>query len=87
MHVILGPSFRKQYRKLPAPIRQKFDERLELFAVEPFHPLLNNHALHGERTGHRSINITSSYRATFKMAKPDAAQFTAIGTHHELYGA
>lgn len=77
--------FTKRRDKLPRSIREKLSERLQLFAKEPLHPLLNNHSVEKRFPGCRSINITGDYRAIFKEAGRDII-FVIIGTHSELYG-
>jgi hypothetical protein len=44
--VILANSFKKDFKKLPIKITQKFDEKLKLFLEDPKHPLLNAHQIH-----------------------------------------
>lgn len=77
-------SFKKDYKKLPVNIRSHFEERLVLFLHDPFHPLLNNHPLHGEWEGHRSLNITGDLRAIFRIER-ETVIFVAIDTHTNLY--
>mgnify|MGYP001615158058 CR=1 FL=1 len=67
-------------------MRSRFIERLELFSNDPFHPLLENHALRGEWKEYRSINITGDVRAVFRALDTERIEFVLIGTHHELYG-
>ena len=64
----------------------RFYERLELFKVDIFHPILNNHALTGEHKDKRSFNVTGDYRVWFYYIGKDAVILTDIGTHSELYG-
>ena len=84
-------NFKKSYRKLPPKIREQFKAKLRIFLSDPFHPLLNNHALHGEYAGIRSINITGDYRAWYgaPVVSPRGGnaeiEFIIIGTHSELY--
>lgn len=77
-------GFKKDYKKLPADTQARFDKRLTIFLKDQFHPLLNNHPLHGEWVGHRSINITGDLRAIFKI-EGETAIFIAIDTHTKLY--
>lgn len=86
MHVLFATKFRKNYRRLQPRIRTQCDDLLRLFENEPFHPLLDNHPLHGEYIGCRSINITGDYRAIFYHESADTVHFIVIGTHHELFG-
>lgn len=84
MKILFAKMFRKNYRRLQIRIRVQCDERLRLFEVEPFHPLLNNHSVEKRFPGCRSINVTGDYRAIFKQ-QSDATLFVNIGTHSELY--
>ena len=78
-------NFKKQYKKFPKTIRQKCDQRLIIFAQNPFDPLLYNHPLLGKYRGYRSINITADIRALYKLVSEDEASFVFLGTHSELY--
>jgi len=59
--------------------------QLKLFQMNPFHPQLNNHGLHGKHERVRSINIGGDWRALYRCIKPGVAVFFAIGTHSRLY--
>ena len=78
-------EFKKQIRKLPRKIQDHFEERLQIFIKDKFHPLLNNHSVERKFPGCRSINITGDYRAIFKEISDDSVIFLLIGTHSELY--
>ncbi len=84
MEVRLHRKFLKMFDRLPQDIRRKFVERKNVLLDNSFDPILNNHALHGEYAGHRSINVTGSYRAVF-VQENEVATFIAIGTHADLY--
>lgn len=79
-------NFEKRYIKLATKIQNRFRERRDLFLESPFHPLLDNHALHGEWLGYRSINISGDFRAVFKQ-EGEVVTFVDIDTHHNLYGS
>jgi addiction module RelE/StbE family toxin len=85
MKVILHRSFKKQYRKTSVKIRKKFEERLILFMSEPDNSLLSNHALHGDRAGQWSINVTGDWRAIYEVKDGDVVTFVDIDTHSNLY--
>ncbi len=85
MKVRLHKKFEKRYVKLPHEIRAHFKERRDIFILDSFHPLLQNHALKGKYQGYRSINITGDYRAVYKLENDNLALFVDIGTHSELY--
>lgn len=86
MRVLYHKKFEKSYLKLKAGEKKKFKERQTLFMSEPFHPILNNHPLHGEYFGYRSIDITGDLRVHYEPIGNDVALFMIVGTHHELYG-
>ena len=78
-------QFKKRYKKIPLKIRHQFDERLILFEKEPFHPILYNHPLTGERFGQWSINVTGNWRAIYVFRGKDTIIFIDIDTHPNLY--
>ncbi len=76
--------FMKTFKKCPVTIQIAFRNRLALFLKNPFHDLLNNHALSGHLQGLRSINITGDWRAMFEQSH-DSVCFVDFGTHSQLY--
>ena len=86
MKVLLHRNFSKGYAKLPLKIRQQFKKRLAIFLRDPFHTLLHNHALQGERGTVRSINVTSDLRALYHVVAVEVVEFLIIDTHSNLYG-
>lgn len=85
MKIILHRSFGKKYKKLRLNEKKKFKERRNLFLKNPFHPILNNHPLHGKYIGHYSINITGDLRVIYKMINDDTAFFIDLDSHTKLY--
>jgi len=84
MIVTSSKKFNNQLSKVPENIQFKFFERLEMFKQNKYHPLLNNHKLHGEWFNHNSINITSDVRTIYKQ-NFETITFVAIGSHSDLY--
>ena len=84
MRVGFHRHFTKSYKKCSAKIRAQFKKRLRVFLENPHHPLLENHALHGEWQDFRSINITGDYRALYHYVN-DGVEFFVIDTHSNLY--
>lgn len=84
MNAYVHRSFLKKFKKLPAKVQDKFEERLDLFLQDPTNQLLNNHSVEKAFPECRSINITGDYRAIYKLLG-DTATFISIGTHSELY--
>jgi len=85
MQVDYHRKFVKNLSKLQLNIREAFRQRLKLFLDDKFNPLLDNHQLHGEFFGCRSINVTGDYRAIF-TEENEVVTFLRIGTHHQLFG-
>ncbi|TSC77532.1 MAG: hypothetical protein G01um101433_559 [Parcubacteria group bacterium Gr01-1014_33] len=86
MKIFFHRRFKKQYRKIPEKIKQRFKERLLIFGENPFDPFLHNHALAGEFKDYRSIDVTGDIRALYKALNEESVEFVCIGSHHELYG-
>lgn len=85
MKIVIHRNFKTQYKKLRAGERRKFKERIDLFLKNSFHSLLNNHALHGEYRGYRSINVGGDLRVIYEEIDADTIQFIFIDTHSNLY--
>ena len=84
MIVKFHKNFEKQYKKLKKPRKDKFQERVKLFLLDEFNPVLNNHPLKGKFSGYRSINVTGDLRAIYKKLE-DVSIFVAIDSHSNLY--
>ena len=70
----------------PAKAQKQFKKQLKLFLENPYHPLLENHALQGEWQDFRSIHVTGNYRALYYHLHDDVVEFFIIDTHSNLYG-
>ena len=86
MRIILHRDFKKQYRKLRDEEQQRFRKRRNLFLKNPFHPLLNNHPLHGAYRCYRSINVDGDLRVIYEEINSYTALFILIDTHSNIYG-
>ncbi len=78
--------FQKEYRKLTKKLKERLAERLEIFVVNEFDPILNNHALKHAYDGHRSINLTGDWRVLYIKINDTTCELYAVGTHHQLFG-
>lgn len=78
-------DFQKKYKKLKHSEKEKFKNRLKIFFIDEFNPILNNHSLKGQYSGCRSINVTGDLRAVYKKSD-NIATFVAIDNHSNLYG-
>jgi len=65
MKIVFHKTFLKQFRKLHQNIKIKFYGRLEIFEINKFNPVLNNHSLHYPYEGCQSINVTGNIRALY----------------------
>lgn len=85
MEIVASHRFKKQYRKLPAPVKQQVGNCLEMFVRDPFDQRLRNHPLKGEYYECRSIDVNSDFRIVYRDIGTHY-RLVAIGTHSELYG-
>ena len=86
MNVHYSRLFRRQYKKLQWDLREKTKARIHMLLEHEFNPVLNNHALHKEYEGCRSINVTGDRRIIYKKHPGGIFHLMAVGTHSELYG-
>ncbi len=81
-----SPRFIKSLRKAPRKIQIAFRNRLELFLIDKYHPILNNHSLMGKYKDYRSLNVSGDWRAIFReFENGKVIYFDFIGTHSKLY--
>lgn len=80
------PKFKKQYKKLPIKFQKQFDERLQLFLVDPTLPRLRVHPLKGNFAGYWSMSVNGDIRALYILKGDTITIFALIGSHSELYG-
>ena len=85
MIIHLHRNFIKGYRRLKESQKKKFKERRDLFILDEFNPVLNNHALSGKYAGYRSINISGDLRLLYKR-DGTVVIFVMIDNHSNLYG-
>ncbi len=78
-------NFKKDLNKLPSSCKEQLYERIHIFSKDPFHPILNNHQLHGKLKGRNSINITGDIRAIYEQINKNTVLFLMIGNHGKLY--
>lgn len=72
---------------MPKQIQRALAERTALFIENSRNPILNDHALTGEREGQRSFNVTGDWRLVYEPVAPNVSLFIDIDTHHNLYGS
>jgi len=80
-NVLYAPSFLKEAKKLPANVLSIFEKKERIFRLNPLHPSLRLHQLHGDLNYLWSISINKNYRAIFKRQKNSDILFISIGKH------
>lgn len=79
-------KFKKQFKKIPSSAQVSFEDRLNLFLVDPTNKILRVHPLRGKFAGYWSINVTGDIRALYRKDGDTIIIFALIGTHSSLYG-
>lgn len=74
--------FKKEYNGLPKKIQKTFDQKLQLFLKDIFHPSLRVKRIQGTRDRWEG-SVTMKYRFTFQFSE-NTLIFRAIGTHDIL---
>lgn len=78
--------FDKAYAKLSVKLKDKVDEALVIFVGNPFDHRLRNHALKGDYTGQRSIDVTGDVRIIFEEKNSYVEVILIeLGKHAQLY--
>jgi mRNA-degrading endonuclease RelE of RelBE toxin-antitoxin system len=74
-------AFVRDYRNLPAEVRERVDKQLRLLFEDFRHPSLRLKKLKG--TDKFEIRISEGYRLTLRFGK-DAVELRRVGTHDIL---
>jgi len=74
--------FKEEYNGLPKEIQKTFDQKLQLFLKDIFHPSLRVKRIQGTRDRWEG-SVTMKYRFTFQFSE-NTLIFRAIGTHDIL---
>lgn len=80
-------QFLKHYKQriLPRPsVDRQYKKRLQLFLEYQSHPLLADHALHGDMEGKRSFSVSGDIRVIYRVVG-ESFLFYDIGTHNQVY--
>lgn len=82
MHVAFAPQFRRQFKKLPRPLKEEAAEKIEKFMSIENHAQLRVHKLKGELAGRLSFSVNYRYRIIFMWeVQNESAILLAIGDH------
>ena len=86
MKIQFHRRFEKRFKKLPSHLKEKTGEAIKRFTVNPFHPLLRNHALTGRMNGKRAFYISANIRVIFEEFDGYVLIILLdIGSHDEVY--
>lgn len=77
--LIFARTFKKNYKKLPQHIQERFDKQLILFTKDPKHPSLNIHRYKTEENVWEGY-VSDKYRFTFSIIE-EGYIFRNIGSH------
>jgi plasmid maintenance system killer protein len=80
-NIFYSPSFLKEAKKLSVEMLDIFSKKEKIFRLNPLHPSLRLHQLHGELDFLWSISLNKNYRAIFKRQKNGDILFVSIGKH------
>jgi mRNA-degrading endonuclease YafQ of YafQ-DinJ toxin-antitoxin module len=76
---------RKFLKKRPE-IHSQYRKTLELLELNPYHPSLRLHSLHGRMSGLSSVSINFSYRIVLEfIIEGDEILLVNIGKHDQVY--
>jgi len=86
MLIISSKNFDKSFSKLPERIKDLFEEKIEIFKIDPYNRILRNHQLKGSLKDYRSINISGDHRLIYEQHNEDVIRLIDVGTHSQIYG-
>jgi mRNA-degrading endonuclease YafQ of YafQ-DinJ toxin-antitoxin module len=66
MQIEYSKKFIKEFKKCPDVVKKSLKEKLNIFIVDKYDPILNNHPLSGRLKRYRSININNDGEPSLK---------------------
>jgi len=81
MRVEYSKKFLKSATRLPAQLIVLAERKETLFRLNPFHPSLDTHKLHGKDADAWAFSINRKIRIKFVFVANDSLLFLDIGTH------
>lgn len=76
----------KKFLRRHPEVRNQYQKTLELLEVNPYHPSLRLHGLHGRLSGLSSVSINMSYRIVLEMViRDNDIILVDIGNHGQVY--
>lgn len=74
-------KFIKELKRLPKEIIDLAIKKEKIFKINPLHPSLRLHELHGKFKGIWSISLSGNYRIIFERMENGDILFISIGKH------
>lgn len=81
MRIYYSTKFKREYKKLPKPVKVLAEEKEQIFRDDPFDVRLDTHKLHGRLKEFWSFSIDNRFRIIFEFAKKDVVWFHSAGDH------
>ena len=81
MKIIYSPEFLRRYDKLPGQVKEKAEQREEIFLNDPFDKRLKTHKLKGELDGFWAFSVDFKYIIIFRFEEKHTVRFYSIGGH------
>jgi addiction module RelE/StbE family toxin len=79
--IYYSKKFIKELKKLSQEILDLAIKKEEIFRINPLHPSLRLHELHGKFRGIWSISLTNNYRIIFERMPNGDILFISVGKH------
>jgi addiction module RelE/StbE family toxin len=79
--ILYTPEFKRDYKKLPALLRDLLKKKGSLFEQEPFHPFLRTHKLTGKLVGLWSFSLDFRHRVIFRFLGESEVELLRVGDH------
>ena len=83
-NIFYSPRFIEDFKALPKAVRQRAEKIERLFRLNPLHPSVRLHRLHGKLLHLWSISVDRNIRCIFERMPNGDIVFSAIG-HHNIY--
>jgi len=82
MRILYSAKFARQYKKLPAPVKERAEKREAIFRKNPFDARLKTHKLSGSLGDFYAFSVDQSYRIIFDLPQEGSARFYEVGDHN-----
>lgn len=78
-------NFKKDFKKLPKNMRERFGERFMIFLKNPTDPIVRDHPLLGILEGKRAFSVGGDTRVIYRFLDKNTILLLRIGTHNQVY--